>query len=104
MKKCNQCGVTPSRTGKPNCNPCHAKWMRENRKKYSELTPFQKLKYGARTMALSYLKRGKLIPQACEECGLDKVEMHHDDYHKPLLVRWLCKPCHRRLHNNPEIP
>lgn len=34
-------------------------------------------------------------PSLCEGCGLDKkLEKHHPDYSKPLLVVWLCKPCH----------
>jgi hypothetical protein len=31
----------------------------------------------------------------CEACGLIKpLNAHHPDYSKPLLVVWLCKPCH----------
>ena len=34
-------------------------------------------------------------PELCEGCGLPKkIEKHHPDYSKPLLVVWLCKPCH----------
>jgi hypothetical protein len=34
-------------------------------------------------------------PELCEGCGLKKrVEKHHPDYSRPLLVVWLCKPCH----------
>jgi hypothetical protein len=28
-------------------------------------------------------------------CGLKKqLERHHPDYALPLLIVWLCKPCH----------
>lgn len=34
-------------------------------------------------------------PALCEGCGLRKrLDKHHPDYSKPLLVVWLCKPCH----------
>ena len=39
---------------------------------------------------------GKIIkPSNCSQCGnLRKVTAHHDDYSKPLKVRWLCYECH----------
>jgi hypothetical protein len=31
----------------------------------------------------------------CEGCGAERrLERHHPDYSKPLLIVWLCKPCH----------
>ena len=44
------------------------------------------------------LKAGKLVRQPCEECGAEKADAHHDDYAKPLEVRWLCRSHHRQWH------
>jgi ribosomal protein S27AE len=46
------------------------------------------------------LKTGKLQREPCEVCGAEKVHAHHDDYSKPLEVRWLCTACHE-LHHHP---
>lgn len=43
------------------------------------------------------IRTGRLIPQPCEVCG-EKAEAHHDDYSKPLDVRWLCRIHHCALH------
>lgn len=38
-------------------------------------------------------------PDRCQGCGLEKrLHAHHDDYSKPLKVRWLCGSCHRLAH------
>lgn len=40
-------------------------------------------------------RAGLVAPSLCEGCGLSRrLEKHHHDYSKPLLVVWLCKPCH----------
>lgn len=43
--------------------------------------------------------RGDLVRQPCETraCGR-KADAHHEDYSKPLEVRWLCRGCHMRTH------
>lgn len=38
-------------------------------------------------------------PDCCELCGKEELLVaHHDDYRKPLLVRWLCPSCHKQHH------
>ena len=46
------------------------------------------------------VRDGKLTRQdECQECGSTRaVHGHHDDYAKPLEVRWLCAACHRQWH------
>lgn len=67
-------------------------------KKQNPLTEEQKRKAICRSYANVYQKRGKLIPKPCEVCGRKSpIEKHHEDYSKPLQVRWLC-PEHHRVH------
>lgn len=54
------------------------------------------------------LLKGLLVRQACEVCGANgtfkdgrsEVQAHHDDYGKPLDVRWLCQKHHHEWHKN----
>lgn len=43
------------------------------------------------------VRNGSLKKKPCEVCGINKVDAHHDDYSKPLDVRWLCKKHHSEL-------
>lgn len=62
----------------------------------------------ARALVARAKRRGELVPQPCEVCGDPKVDGHHDDYNKPLKVRWLCRMHHMWLHRygseRPEAP
>lgn len=46
---------------------------------------------------------GKMKRGPCESCGRPSTShmpshAHHDDYSKPLDVRWLCASCHKQHH------
>ena len=45
------------------------------------------------------IRRGELVRGPCEVCG-QRAEAHHDDYSKPLQVRWLCRGHHKAAHQN----
>ena len=44
--------------------------------------------------------RGELVaPDRCETCLREmSLQGHHDDYSKPMEVRWLCAICHTNHH------
>ncbi len=54
-------------------------------------------KYKARSMVRNAVGLGKLNKEPCEVCGVVNVEAHHDDYSKPLEVRWFCHQHHCEL-------
>ncbi len=67
-------------------------------------TDEQRFKEAVRKVTARKIKQGFLIRLPCEVCGTEMdVQAHHDDYNKPLDVRWLCRTHHREHHKlNPE--
>lgn len=72
------------------------KYLLERQKIYRKNNPE---KYKARTLLSYALRIGKLKRGLCEVCGDKDTEAHHDDYSKPLEVRWLCYTHHRMITN-----
>lgn len=104
MAKCCACGVEHERWKdsahtKPAsyCLICHRLYMREHRVPHRLLQPAARRRANARSYANVYQRRGKIVRQPCERCG-GPAEKHHDDYDKPLAVRWLCRACHLNIH------
>lgn len=65
------------------------------RKSYDKL----KHHHAARRKAWRAVKRGIIPRGACETCGTtDRLNAHHDDYSKPLSVRWFCTKHHGEQH------
>lgn len=82
-------GTHPNGQQRYSCRPCdHAK-----RTKFS-------IKERARYMVQNAVADGRLEkPDQCEfGCRAHRIDGHHDDYSKPLDVRWLCPKHHAQLH------
>ena len=83
-------------------NRAKKKWADNNKgkiydatKRYRESNPNKAKAHGK----LAYeVKMGSLTRKPCEECGEPSSQGHHDDYDKPLDVRWLCSAHHSQWH------
>lgn len=49
------------------------------------------------------VETGRLTRQPCEVCGRVDSQAHHDDYDKPLDVRWLCPTHHGEIHRRRDV-
>lgn len=101
------------------CKECNKRDVRENRKdkieyyraydsergnrqtledlqRYREENP---KKYAAHTAVNNAVRDKRLFQKPCEVCGEVEAHAHHDDYDKPLDVRWLCPPHHFEWHS-----
>jgi len=58
------------------------------------------MKYAAHVLFGNAVRAGRIEKKSeCSVCGsTEKIEGHHDDYTKPLDVRWLCEKCHKQWH------
>tara|TARA_R110000868_G_C10908442_1_gene764782 strand:+ start:580 stop:996 length:417 start_codon:yes stop_codon:yes gene_type:complete len=105
-KACTKWDVTENRDGK-------LETVREyDRKRGNRQTYEWKQKYSAthpveiaaRKAVRSAVVAGRLVKQPCEVCGATyRIHGHHDDYSKPLDVRWLCAKHHRQHHVGRQI-
>ena len=68
-------------------------YLKEYREKYPN-------KYRAHSLVNNAVRDRRLFVQPCEVCGTSEgpIHGHHDDYAKPLNVRWLCAAHHRQWH------
>jgi hypothetical protein len=70
------------------------------RRRWANRSPEKILKDRCRNRTNKLVIRGLILKSKCEMCLNDKVEAHHHDYTKPTEVRWLCRSCHRKTHEN----
>lgn len=73
------------------------KAIRTSHSNYRKTYPLKRIATNAVSNAI---RCGELIrPEKCSVCNINaKTEAHHDDYSKPLNIRWLCKRCHVAWH------
>lgn len=81
------CVIPKGHPARPEEMSSNALYLRRNPKK----------RYAHEQVAYA-VKTGRLKKESCEVCGEQKSHAHHDDYNKPLVVRWLCTDCHKRWH------
>lgn len=60
-------------------------------------------KYRAHMLVASAIRSGQIDKKPCEICGATKVEAHHDDYTKPLNVKWFCFRHHREVAHSQRV-
>lgn len=62
-------------------------------------------KVRARSLLNGAVQCGRINkPQTCESCGvMGRITAHHENYSKPLDVKWLCYECHGALHRK-KVP
>ena len=104
LNKCKDCTKTDVKTRRK-VNPAVQEYDRKRGSRQTlEIVRAYRLanpnKYKAHNKVNNAIRDGKLIKlDKCEECMSDlQVEEHHDDYSKPLEVRWLCSRCHSLWH------
>ncbi len=93
----------------PDCKPLvrkakngryqHDYYIRNQSKKLQGYRAYNKSEKGKAAQAVrDAVRRGQLVRQPCEVCAKPKAQGHHEDYSKPLEVRWLCPTHHREAH------
>lgn len=74
----------------------------EAKRRWAEKTDYdrgrEKEKIRARRILQGQVARGKISRGECEVCGKPDAHAHHDDYAKPLDVRWFCTRHHSEFH------
>ena len=73
----------------------HAGWLRKWRSKNN-----RGVAHGRVARALG---RGILKKEVCQVCGESNAQAHHDDYSRPLEVRWLCAKHHSAFHRDKRL-
>ena len=111
-KRCSRCARRQRRQGQRWCRECfteyerlrradpivRARVIRQWRESWARQTAERK---AAKSAVYCAVKTGRLKPpKRCSGCGrfASRIHGHHEDYSRPLGVRWLCPRCHGSIH------
>lgn len=104
------CGAQRGENQPRFCLPCKAedsrKWRAAIRLPEEEFQRLRKerrekaaFKRSVRKITEDCIRIGLVVKQPCEVCKIEEnVEAHHDDYNKPMDIRWLCRSHHLEHH------
>lgn len=104
LNKCKECTKKDARENRESRIDYYRAYDRDrgNRQDYQYNAEYRKnnrLKYKAHGTVNNAVRDGRLEKQPCEICGAtERLHGHHDDYAKPMEVRWLCAAHHRQWH------
>lgn len=79
--------------------PERKKAIIESQRRRRKLHPEKRLAWQAVAAAL---RKGMLVRRPCELCG-KHAQAHHEDYSRPLAVRWLCFRHHREIGHGQHV-
>lgn len=104
VNKCKDCNKLDVRKNRKSKIEYYRKYdiERGNRQGYEYTMEFRQKypnKYKAHSIVNNAIRGKRLFSMPCEICGAEKTHAHHDDYSKPLNVRWLCPAHHRQWHD-----
>lgn len=74
-------------------------WRKSNPEKDKSYSKNNPEKVSARYVLGYAVRSGKVKKMPCEVCGSETSEAHHEDYSKPLEVRWFCRKHHDECHH-----
>lgn len=97
MKICRICNIRPVVHNQRRCKPCiYARQAELSRLR--GLSEERKAKMRIVAQVTYEIKVGRIERKPCEVCWALPSQAHHDNYAKPLEIRWLCQAHHSALH------
>jgi hypothetical protein len=75
----------------------HSEAKRESNHRWNakNMNPIRRVAY---SLVVSAIRKGVLKRLPCEVCNKPNGFAHHDDYNKPLEVKWFCNFHHSEYH------